>query len=298
MNEVHWGLLVAAYLFLAGAGAGALFISGCLVLSNKIQVPHHLDTAKISAIVGTLLLIIGTGMIVFDLTSFQYGIAHADMSKFFRFYRLFMTFEPSSMMSIGTWLLTLAIIFASLFCLSFRSNANQPSYSRLLATINVILAICVASYTALLIGDISHNLVWSNSILVVIFSLSALSCGAAVVLMVKTRLKITDINHSFAKSDAALLALELLTVCVFAYSIRNISIFNGIDNLLSISSDAGAIWWIGAVLIGLIIPLLLNVTSIIGKTAASHSKEYLLAVLILIGAFCLRYSVLLAGQYY
>ncbi|MCL1052033.1 polysulfide reductase NrfD [Shewanella abyssi] len=298
MHEVHWGLLVAAYLFLAGAGAGALFISGCLVLSNKVQVPHHLNTAKISAIVGTLLLMLGTGMIVFDLTTFQYGIANVDVVKFFRFYRLFMTIEPSSMMSIGTWLLTLAIIFSSLFCLSFRAKADQPGYSRPFAAINVIFAVCIASYTALLIGDINHNLVWSNSILVVIFLLSALSCGAAVVLIIKTRLKIVDVNHTFAKSDSALLALEVLTVCVFAYSIYSISIFNGMDNLLSFSSTAGAIWWIGAILIGLIMPLLLNFTSIISKTSVSHSKEYLLAVLILMGAFCLRYSVLLAGQYY
>ncbi|KIO36706.1 NrfD/PsrC family molybdoenzyme membrane anchor subunit [Shewanella sp. cp20] len=298
MSEVHWGLLVAAYLFLAGAGAGALFISGALVLSEKVVHVHHWSTAKYSAISGLLLLMLGTGMIVFDLTSFQYGIFNGDMSKLLRFYRLFMTFESSSMMSIGTWLLTLAIIFALLFCISFKRRNQETFSSRRYALINLIFAVCVASYTALLIGDIKHNIVWSNSILVVIFLVSAISSGAAVVLVINTWLKHSDPHHSFAKADSLVMLIELFVLGIFVYAIANVSKFYGLDNLLGMATSAGKIWWLGAVVVGLLLPLLLNLTSIMGRGGVSHIKEYGIAALTLVGAFCLRYSVLLAGQSY
>ncbi|MFQ6372269.1 NrfD/PsrC family molybdoenzyme membrane anchor subunit [Shewanella sp. YIC-542] len=298
MSEIHWGILVAAYLFFAGAGAGALFISGLLTVTGKIAEQGQLKLSRYSALAGTVMLIVGTAMIAFDLTTFQYGLSHMDVDKLIRAFRLFMTFQPSSMMSIGTWLLTFMIILSVLYCASFYLSKKAGKPNSALAVINMVLAVCVAAYTALLIGDISHNIVWSNSILVIIFLLSALSSGVGLVLIIRTAIRLGDEQHRFAKADTVLLVLELLALLIFAYSVRNVSLVNGFDNLLGLATAAGAFWWGGAVLLGLVLPLLINLVAIKGHLQLHCTVEYFIALLTLIGAFCLRYSVLLAGQYY
>lgn len=124
MNEAHWGLLVAAYLFLAGAGAGTVFISGYYVLSDRIKQDSQRQLACYSAIAGSILLMIGTTMIILDLTTFRAGIVEFDLDKFFRFINFFKTFRTSSIMSMGSWLVSLAIGASTVYVLAFSSNCR------------------------------------------------------------------------------------------------------------------------------------------------------------------------------
>lgn len=302
MNEIHWGLLVASYLFLAGSGAGALFVSGYYVMEGKIQEEKYFSLAKYSSLLGAVLLTVGVGMIVLDLTTFRHGIENMEFDKIFRFVKLFMTFVPSSIMSIGTWLLAIAIPIAFAFACSFTRFCNFSKHRSILAKINMVLAICVASYTAFLLGDITSNLVWNNSVLVVIFIFSALSSGIAIVNIIKVALwKKTDVSQkeetNFAKADVIVLSLELISVMIFAYTIYAITATYKIPYVLTFDNIAGQFWWIGALGLGLILPIMLNIQAIINNKPLSHVKEYFLIISILVGAFCLRYAVLLAGQW-
>ncbi|MFT7004618.1 MAG: protein NrfD [Sulfurimonas sp.] len=302
MNEIHWGLLVASYLFLAGAGAGALFVSGYYVVENKIQDAKYFSLSKYSALFGAVLLSVGVGMIVLDLTTFRHGVEHLEFDKIFRFVQLFMTFVPGSIMSVGTWLLAVAIPVAFIFVLSFTNIYSFSKYRKLLAFVNMFFAICIASYTAFLLGDITHNLVWNNSVLVILFLFSGLSSGLAIVLIAKIILwkneKIDlEEESNFSKADIVILALELLCMIVFAYTVYATAMANNLIYVLSLENMVGQIWWIGALGLGLILPLIFNMQAIINKKALTHVKEYVLIASILVGAFCLRYSVLLAGQW-
>ena len=299
MVEIHWGLLVAAYLFLAGAGAGALFISSYYVLSDKIKQSSDYRVAGFSSLAGVLLLIAGTTMIILDLTTFRAGIAEISFDKFFRFLNFFKTFIPGSMMSIGSWLVSIAIVASMMFAYAFIQNSPLKKHIKTLAALNMLLSMGVASYTALLLGDIAHNFVWSNSLLVVLFMVSALSSGIAVVMLMKVLTGApADNRQSFEKSDAAILTFELVLLSIFAYALVSMSAFNDVEYPLLLSSIAGQLWWFGALALGVVIPLLMNLKAIFSKTALSHSKECLLSIAVLAGAFSLRYSVLLAGQYY
>ena len=73
---------------------------------------------------------------------------------------------------------------------------------------------------------------------------------------------------------------------------------NNIDYPLSLSSMVGQMWLFGVIGVGLAIPLFMNLRAVITRTALSHSKECFLSIAVLAGAFCLRYSILLAGQYH
>ena len=299
MIEIHWGLLVAAYLFLAGAGAGALFVSGYYVLSGKIEQESDYRVACFSTLAGVLLLIAGTTMIILDLTTFRAGIAEIDFDKFFRFLNFFKTFIPGSMMSVGSWLVSIAIFASMGFAFAFFKNSPLKKHIKTLAAVNMVLSMGVASYTAMLLGDIAHNFVWSNSILVALFMVSGLSSGMAVVMLAKVLTGApAETTRSFEKTDALILTIEMIIIAIFAYAMISLSNYNGIAYPLSLASTAGQLWWFGALGLGLLVPLALNMKAVCSGTALSHSKEIFVSIAVLAGAFCLRYSVLLAGQYY
>lgn len=301
-HEIQWGLLVALYLFLAGAGAGALFVSGYYVLDKKIEDERYFNLAKYSAYAGTLLLVIGVGMIVLDLTTFQYGLRNIDFGKLLRFYKLFMVFVPSSIMSWGTWLLALSIPVAFLFVLSFYNIDILKTKRVFLARVNMMLAIGICTYTAFLLGDVMHNIVWNNSALVILFMVSALSSGIAVVLLLRMLIFKSNIQQSevfkFSKVDASILSFEILCVAIFAYTLSVVSKSQDIPYVLNMANGVGQLWWLGAVGVGLIIPLSINIYAVTFQRTLTHYHEFVMIGCLLGGAFCLRYSVLLAGQVY
>ena len=300
-NDIHWGVLVALYLFLAGTGAGAIFVSAFYVLDKKIENFRYLKLARVSSLYGVLLLIVGVIMIVIDLTTFRAGVENFDLDKLLRFYKLFMTFVPSSIMSWGTWLLFIAIPLSFVFTITLYSTKAFIKYRVLLARINMILSIGICTYTAFLLGDVTHNIVWSNSALIILFMVSALSSGLAIVLLFKSlifkEIK-TEESLLFNKVDASILTFEILCVAIFAYTISVISKAQSIDYILSLSTNVGKLWWIGAVIIGLVLPLILNIYAITLKKKLSHLSEYTIILAVLVGAFLLRYSILIAGQMY
>lgn len=299
-HEIHWGVLVALYLFLAGAGAGAIFVSAYYVLDKKIEDERYFKLAKYSAIAGVILLIVGVTMIVFDLTTFRAGLNNFDIDKLMRFYKLFIVFAPTSIMSWGTWLLTFAIPISMIYVLSF--NTCFIKHRVLLARVSMILAIGICTYTAFLLGDIMHNIVWNNSALVILFMVSALSSGLAVVILLRIFIFKKDVSdnelYKFSKVDAGVLTFEIICVIIFAYTLSIMSSNQDLSFVLSLENHVGQLWWLGAVFIGLVIPLLINIYAVTFGKKLNHLHEYTLITCVLVGAFILRYSVLLAGQWY
>src|SRR6266567_1102362 len=71
---LYWGLPVILYLFLAGTGAGTVAVSASMFLrggGNGRGV--HADIARYGALLGPLPIMIGCGLLVLDLASFQAG---------------------------------------------------------------------------------------------------------------------------------------------------------------------------------------------------------------------------------
>ncbi|VEI46962.1 nitrate reductase, transmembrane protein [Actinobacillus equuli] len=75
--------------------------------------------------------------------------------------------------------------------------------------------------------------------------------------------------------------------------------FGGADKQLALhnalSGFWGAIFWIGVLFIGILIPLVAN---IFGSHKLKHNVKFivLISILDLIGVLCLRYFILYAGQ--
>lgn len=102
MTHHEWGWMIVVYLFLGGLGAGSLVLSAVASLTRR-QVLQ--DIARLGALVAPLLVGVGTGILVFDL------------GQPLRSWKLFVTLNPVSPMSVGAWLLTIFLLLAGLHAL-------------------------------------------------------------------------------------------------------------------------------------------------------------------------------------
>jgi formate-dependent nitrite reductase membrane component NrfD len=200
----HWDWIVVIYLFLAGISAGAFAISSLAYFIGK---ETHERIVRIGAYIAPFPVLIGTLCLIYDL------------ERPHLFWKLFLTFQPSSVMSLGAWLLLLFSLvsflhfylwlpdhfdflallqwlphrFAEMNIIkAIKSNSFLGSWRRenllqwrgWVALIGILLSICVGIYTGVLLGAVVARPFWNNPILPLLFLLSAMKTGIASILLV------------------------------------------------------------------------------------------------------------------
>lgn len=325
MFDVTWGLPVIGYLFLAGMGAGAYTVSASVLLRGSGGFSNeHFNIAKYGALLAPIPLIVGTGMIIFELGTFQAAVEQGDFGLFFRWIRLFMTINMSPM-SIGSWVLGICIIASIVYAYTFLGEQRAPGddvngLRRALAWIGVPLGISVALYTGVMLGAMPARPFWNTPILAMLFTLSSLSTGVAGILLLRALLgeghgtqtgkKPTDADTSatratylLASSDVVLIGFEVLVVFSFIV-FAHLTIGNAAQAMSVIlpGGSLATLFWIGVVLIGLILPVLIEMRYVIPTLLYQkpfempRGIEMAVCAIILIGGFMLRYVVVVAGQ--
>jgi formate-dependent nitrite reductase membrane component NrfD len=309
---LYWGMPVILYLFLAGMGAGTVAVSASMQLRGGGNGHStHEEIARYGAFLGPLPVIVGCALLVLDLASFQAG-------HWFRFINLYrvMTLSP---MSIGTWLLTLFIGTSIVYAYTYQELLPVPFGDRLrwrraLAWVNVPLGLGVAIYTGVLLGAMPARPFWNSPILAMLFMFSALSTGTALIIFARALLSrggltaerreiVHRSGYILAATDTMIVGFELLTLflfLMFAYlTVGNVR-YAIATNLPG--GPLSSLFWIGVVLVGLILPGLLELYFVIPSLlyrrqyAVSRYTEMAIAVAILFGGLLLRYVVVVAGQ--
>jgi len=306
MHELNWGLPVILYLFLAGLGAGAVTVSGSVLLRKGGFGSSRFAVARCGALIGPIPVMLGTFLIVFEL------------GQPFRALNLFKVINLSPM-SIGTWLLAAFIIFSLLYALTFVPPSAGPGdrlagVRRTLAWICVPSGISVAIYTGILLGAMPSRPFWNSPILAGLFLLSALSSGiAAIILMgVFFRRKSSDpdirndyhnSSYLLTTSDALLLAGELMIIFLFLL-FAHLTI-GDVKYAVEVIQSGGALalpFWGLVVGIGILVPFIIEIIQIKPKLLNGGSfnptpaMEVAISSAILIGGFALRYVIVVAGQ--
>ena len=309
--ELTWGIPVIIYLFLAGVGAGALTASASMFLRGG-PTGRYFNIARYGAFMAAPLVIIGTGMLVFELGSFQVG-------HWFKFLNLFKVINLSPM-SIGTWLLTFLILIGIVYGYTFLSKNAAPGdrfdrLRRLLAWISVPLGICVAVYTGVLLGAMPSRPFWNTPILAMLFLFSALSTGVAILLLINTVMnrnnpdpglkKNSDqANYLLVESDTLLIGLETVVIFLFfMYAHLSIGGQREAIRILEPGGELFLMFWIRVVFIGLLVPVLFELFYTIPKIVG-HKKDVVIhpvvnlviAALVLYGGYMLRYIIVVGGQ--
>ena len=310
--ELAWHFPVIFYLFLAGVGAGAVTVSASILLRSGSgdSTGQHYTLARYGALIGPIPVIIGTMLIVLEL------------GRPFRMLNLFKLINLSPM-SVGSWLLFLFILSSLLYALAFLPklmsalpNLKQrlPMIREILTWVNVPLGIGVAVYTGILLGAMPARPLWNSPILALLFLVSALSTGVAFILLTSTlcqfKKSASNIEKNFhesayllTSSDLLLIGFELMVIFLFImFAHLTIGNVKYAISILLPGGEMALIFWIWVVLIGLLLPAVIELIYVVPKLlykrdyAAPKSIEIMVSIAVLIGGFMLRYVIVIAGQ--
>ncbi|NQU60870.1 MAG: polysulfide reductase NrfD [Rhodospirillales bacterium] len=318
--ELFWGLPVIGYLFLAGVGAGALTVSASVLLRGGGGgfAGQHYNIARYGAFAAPLPLMVGCGFLIFELGSFEAG-------HWFKWINLYMTINLSPM-SIGTWLLTVFIGVSVLYAYTFLPKSPglgnwKGSLREGLAWIGVPLGIATAVYTGVLLGAMPARPFWNSPILAMLFLVSSLSTGVAIILLLKALFPVKEegkpqaamVGDYFKRrdqsayiltaSDLMLIGFELLVIFLFImYAHLTVGGVKESISVILFGGNLSVIFWFGVVAVGLIAPALIELYYVIPKLLNHQpfdvpiSIEVIVPIAILTGGFILRYVVVVAGQ--
>ncbi len=269
---------------MAGAGAGAFVLASVAEwLTPEARRLRAVGFAVAPAAVG-----IGCLILAVDARS---GFLNPE-----RFLRL--AINPRSAMSWGVVLLAL---FMAVSSAAFVRAARGGRPSRALSAIGAVLALGVAAYTGVLLGDSVAYPLWNGWVLVPLFMASALSSGLSTVLLacraggmsVPSRLDFLKWGQvALPAVEAVLIAVLLLvTACVSGSAAPAAQAT--VDGLLR-GSYAPA-FWVGLVLVGLAFPAAAGVWRIRRRCRRVEALELCAYAASVFGAFMLRYLVVVAA---
>ncbi len=285
---------VALYFFIGGTSAGAYFIGS---LAELFGGQSRREISRIAFYLAFPLILVTPFLLI------------ADLGRPERFWHLFVyvnggqpSFNFLSPLSVGSWALLLfgAMAFLSVLDnlvvdgrLKFAPLANVYNRipRRLYALVGSLAGFFVAGYTGVLLNLTARPL-WaaSDPLVGALFLASAGSAGAAAIALVMAWRKMasSETAAQLEVFDRVVMIIELVLVVAMV-------VVAGQFAAPLLSGPYAIMFWGGAVLLGIIIPLVLNWTTRQPRPTSSN-LVVLTAILILFGGALLRISLVQAGQ--
>jgi len=302
-----WDWRIIIYLFLGGLSAGMLVM--CSIANLRIPKTDVEELAQCvrAPFVAFISLIIGAIFIFLDL------------GKPIHSMWLYLTFQPLSLMSWGSWGVPVVLITNALYILAvipkdkrhllkFNSLIKLAEMAairmRSIAKLNFVLGVFLGIYTGVLLSSFAAIPLWNNATLPILFLTSALSSGAAMVVIIANK---SEIKFLFTKIDIWLIVAELIVILLFFYGLYTSTApyKRAIQPFFSLTSEH-FIFTIALISIFLLLPLALRIK--LGElkefeggfhgefTKAQIFRMNFAASLVLAGTFILRAAIVYAGQ--
>jgi polysulfide reductase chain C len=251
----------------------------------------------------------------------------ADLGRPLRFWHLLIEFRVTSPMSMGTWILMAWVLIAIVLAVvwwgeRYFSNGLPTNLKRLtdlLSGLNVIFAVLLTTYTGVLLA-VSNQSMWAGSVLLPsVFVASAISTGIALLILgamitnasTEARLALNQFsfakdwkisNHTIARLaevDAGVIIVELLALFGYGVWLANSSLEGAGESLsVLLTGPLAAPFWIGVVLMALLIPLWLDFANW-GKQIESKAVARaigLSSLCVIGGGLILRAVITIGGQ--
>ena len=284
--EPIWGSIIAWYLFLAGLGAGAFATSAFLGWRH----PEATSMRKVGHVIAPVVMAVGLVLLMVD--------AEAGLHNPLCFFYLLSNF--GSVMTWGVVFLSLFMVVAIAALVLDILKKNVPTW---LDIVGVALAFAVAVYTGALLGVCNTFPLWNNALLPILFLVSAMSAGAASVLLVAVVKHADEFNRVgvLKKFHFCLPIIELVLVVslLFITSFNSPAGFESVMNL--VVGEYALPFWLGLVVIGLIMPtaletwLLFFTAKEFEESRKAHWISFVSDVGVLVGGFLLRLLIVAAA---
>jgi protein NrfD len=181
-----WGWQIAVYLFLGGLVAGLMVIAGVRLISARPQQREALVCCTLGPLIGLAFLSMGMFALFLDLSH-----------KLF-VWRLYLTFQVTSPMSWGSWILLLVYPALAANAIVHLPEAIPPLARRfpvftrisdyilarekfvvVIGLANVVVGVALGIYTGILLGTLGARPLWNSAVLGPLFLFSGLSTAAA-----------------------------------------------------------------------------------------------------------------------
>ena len=288
---VHvWGWEIPIYLFVGGLVAGMMVITGYLLLTGRFR--GRDSVARSLPLIS--LIVLSAGMLALFL----------DLEHKLYFWRLYTTFEITSPMSWGAWILLLvypALVAAMLIRppsilglwdgivkLSGRVAADDRSV-RWIGTLNVVLGVMLGIYTGILLSAMGSRPLWNSALLGPLFLTSGLSGAAAFVHMIARDRSESDL---LVRADNGLLVAELVIIGLFLIGMTSASEAHIRAAGLFLGGSYTSVFWVFVVGAGIIFPLVLQLLMVRHKIR----HTVVAPLLVVAGGIALRFIIVYAGQ--
>lgn len=296
-----FNLLTTGYLFLGGAGAGALVVLSALECANVRRrfAPARMRSARLErAFALPDEFFARSWPVCFVALAAGMLCLLADLGRPERLLNLLTSPEPSAV-AVGAYALVLALACAGAFSLIELLDGLRirPVAVGGAAAVGVAAGLVTVAYTGVLLQGLASVLFWRTPLLPVLFALSSLSCGVACsflgAVFVETRRPITRPLARLALADGVLVMLEaLVLVGYLAWAFAGEGTASAAQSL--VAGDLRWMFWGGAVLCGLVVPFALERCLTHGN---SRTQLLWIAAALLAGGFALRFCLVGAGAY-
>ncbi len=289
-----WSWEIPVYLFLGGLTAGIMFFVALMVVQGKHkEAPFVVNKLALWAPIALSL-----GMVALFL----------DLEHKWFVFRFYTSFQPTSPMSWGAWILVVIYPISLLQILStFRVGYPRlASYLdrfgagtwlmdvaernlKLIAFWAIPFAIALGTYTGVLLSAFSARPFWHTGILGLLFLVSGLSTAAALAVL---GARLHQERYLFTIIEVVLILIELFIVALLI-----VDLSTGVQlHLNAIEMIFGGAFtfafWVYFVAMGLSIPLLLKTRELRG----GQGLTFVAPLLVLFGGYMLRYIMVEAGQ--
>lgn len=301
MVAPHWGWYVVLYFFLGGIAAGSYFIATMLALTGD---PRDRDAVRLGYIIAFPLVIICGVLLILDL-----GVP-------LRFWHMLIQSEnvplpmlkPWAPISVGSWVLTLFGFFAfvsfvgvlvetgrvrrmPLVRLDAWARERPRSVAVAWGVVGAFFGFFLAGYTGVLLTSTTVP-AWHNArLLGAIFLASAASTSYALLMLMLMRHGRSHRDTTVAKlaeADRWAILLELLLITSMVVILGRLA-------RPFITGGFGILFWLGVVVLGLIIPLALHFVK--RGTFREERRAYIAACCVLAGGLILRFVIVMSPQW-
>lgn len=277
-----WGPMIAIYLFLAGAAAGA-YLTASLI---SFKYPSAATTRKWGRIIVPVLLGIGLLMLMLD--------AEAGLKNPLRFFGLIN--NPASVMTIGVYIICVFMPIALVVAIFEFIGKNVP---RALDIVGDVAALCLAGYTGFLLGDSLGVPLWHNNVLPILFIVSAITSGMAMVSLIGLFADAKEFGKIaiFRPIHIVLAVLEIILIAAMLFVAQSRGAAGAESVNMIVSGSLAVPFWLGIICIGLVAPLVLDIVSsrMSHGSSTARTTEAVSQTGVVIGGFLLRFVVVAAG---
>jgi len=282
---VTWGLWISFYIFFIGVSAGAFLLSTLVYVFGFKQFEK---TGKIAVFTALIALLTGLGFVSIDLGHME------------RFFYVFITPSATSVLSwvIYFYIGYVILLIVELVLLLRKKTSpgrieGDKKAIKILGIIGIPTALIVHGGTGAVFAVTKGQEYWFSGLFPLIFIVSALASGGALIAALYAFLGKRDSNHAIATHNIAKIAAWFLIFDLALIFLEFlVTRYGRVPQVMKVLETifVGPNWWIFwimQILIGVIIPLIL----IFGPTGRSPKWVGAAAILIVIGVLGVRWNI-------